>query len=62
MADATMKQDPYSYRHPRTLDQAFGNQDPIERPLEPSLLRWWTDVLAALTIVGFCIIVVRAFL
>ena len=62
MADASMRHDPITYRHPRTLEEAFGNQDPIERPLEPSLLRWWLDVLAALSIVGVCIIVVRAFL
>ena len=52
--------DPITHRYPRTLADAFGEDyGPIEYPQEPSLLRWWADVSAALAIVGTCIIIVK---
>ena len=52
--------DPITYRHPRTLEEAFGeNYGPIECPQESSLLRWWADVSAALAIVFTCVLIVR---
>jgi hypothetical protein len=52
--------DPITYRHPRTLAEAFGDhQGPIEMPLEPSLLKWWADVSGALAIVGTCILILK---
>ncbi len=55
------RHDPLTYVFPRTLEQAFGEDyGPIEWPQEPSLLKWWSDVCAALAIVLTCIIVLRA--
>jgi hypothetical protein len=53
--------DPITYRYPRTLEEAFGEDyGPIEYPQEPSLLRWWAELGAAIMIVLFCVFVVRA--
>jgi hypothetical protein len=53
------RHDPITYRHPRTLAEAFGCESPVELPKEPSLLRWWSEVFVALNIVLFCIFVVK---
>jgi hypothetical protein len=52
--------DPLTHRYPRTLEEAFGEDyGPIELPHEPSLLRWWVELYAAIMIVLFCVFVVR---
>ena len=54
------RHDPLTHRYPRTMEEAFGEDyGPIEYPQEPSLLKWWADVCAALAIVGTCIIIVK---
>ena len=53
------RHDPLTYRYPRTMDAAFGYESPVELPKEPSLLRWWGEMFAALSIVLFCIFVVQ---
>jgi hypothetical protein len=53
--------DPLTHRYPRTIEEAFGeNYGPIEWPQESSLLKWWSDISAAVAIVGTCILIVRA--
>jgi hypothetical protein len=53
--------DPFTHRYPRTTEDAFGeNYGPIEYPQEPSLLRWWGELLAACCVVLFVVFVVRA--
>ena len=52
--------DPITYRYPRTIEEAFGeNYGPIEWPQEPSLLKWWADISGAVAIVCTCIIIVK---
>jgi hypothetical protein len=52
--------DPITYRYPRTTEDAFNEHpDPIECPHEPSLFRWWGELLAACAVVMFCVFVVR---
>jgi hypothetical protein len=52
--------DPITYRYPRTVEEAFGEDyGPIEWPQEPSLIKWWSDVSAAVAIVCTCIIIVK---
>jgi hypothetical protein len=52
--------DPFTHRYPRTIEEAFGEDyGPIEGPQEPSLLRWWGELGAAIMIVLFCVFVVR---
>jgi hypothetical protein len=52
--------DPITYRYPRTVEEAFGEDyGPIEGPQEPSLLRWWVELYAAVMVVLFCVLVVR---
>jgi hypothetical protein len=54
------RHDPLTYRYPRTLDDAFNEHpEPIELPHEPSLLRWWGELGAAIMVVLFCVFVVR---
>jgi hypothetical protein len=53
--------DPITHHYPRTLAEAFDEHpDPIELPHEPSLLRWWGELGAAIMIVLFCVFVVMA--
>ena len=52
--------DPLTYRYPRTTVEAFGSSPyAIELPREPSFLRWWAEVGAAVAIVLTCILIVR---
>jgi hypothetical protein len=55
------RHDPITYRYPRTTEDAFNEHpDPIELPHEPSLLRWWGELCAAIMVVLFCVFVVVA--
>jgi hypothetical protein len=55
------RHDPITYVYPRTTEDAFNEHpDPIEYPQEPSLFRWWGELLAACAVVLFCVFVVRA--
>jgi hypothetical protein len=52
--------DPITYRYPRTLEEAFGEDyGPIEWPQESSLLKWWADISGAVAIVLTCILIVK---
>ena len=55
------RHDPLTYVFPRTVEQAFGYESPVELPKEPSLLRWWGELFVALNIVLFCVLLLRAF-
>lgn len=53
--------DPLTHRYPRTTVEAFGfSPYAIELPHEPSLFRWWSEVVAAVAVVLTCVIIVRA--
>ena len=55
------RHDPITHKYARTGEEAFDEHPgPIEYPQEPSLFRWWGELLAACAVVMFCVFVVTA--
>ena len=52
--------DPLTYRHPRTLEQAFGcSPFAIERPRHHPLVRFWGEILLVIAIVAVVAIILK---
>jgi hypothetical protein len=53
--------DPITYRHPRTLEEAFGfSPFAIERPRHHPLLRFWGEIVLAVAIVAVVVFILRS--
>ena len=52
--------DPITYRHPRTLEEAFGfSPFAIERPRSNPLVRFWGEILLAAAILAVVVLILR---
>jgi hypothetical protein len=53
--------DPITYRHPRTLEEAFGfSPFAIERPRGNPLVKFWLEIALSIAIVAFVVFVLRS--
>jgi hypothetical protein len=53
--------DPITYRHPRTLEEAFGfSPFAIERPRGNPLVQFWLEIALSIAIVAFVVLVLRS--